>query len=284
MGMTALRVNGAELAYAEFGTGDTIVVSAQQEFAPGGFLEQLAAPPTNYHVFAIRLRRLSKADEDPGEDRTPRWYARWSNDVYAAVQTLGLSDFIYTGVSHGGVIGWHLAVEHPGLMKGLVAIVGVPPLRSRRDGVLSGRASQMAARNSPATLRANMERLFGPTTDPARLARREGIIDSRIQRVLATPPEEAAVSLGIGFPDVDSDEELDAMLGQIQMPTLIIGGMHDPWVTPEALLRTARAVRGSKLVVFQDESHLLSTESPARVIEEFRIFVSNVAGQSSTTP
>jgi pimeloyl-ACP methyl ester carboxylesterase len=106
-------------------------------------------------------------------------------------------------------------------------------------------------------------------------------------RVLATPPEEAAVSLGIGFPDVDSDEELEAMLHQIHIPTLIIGGMHDPWVTPEALLRTARAVPGSKLVVFEDESHLLSTESPAKVIEEFKIFVSNVAvaGQpSSTTP
>ena len=114
MGMTALRVNGAELAYTEFGTGDTVVVSAQQEFTRGGFLEQLAARPTNYHVFAIRLRNLNKADEGLGEDRSPRWYARWSNDVFAATQALGLSDFIYTGVSHGGVIGWHLAVEHPG--------------------------------------------------------------------------------------------------------------------------------------------------------------------------
>ena len=76
----------------------------------------------------------------------------------------------------------------------------------------------MAARNSPATLRANMEQLFGPTTDPARLARREEIIESRIQRVLATPPEEAAVSLGIGFPDVESDEELEAMLSQSSYP------------------------------------------------------------------
>jgi pimeloyl-ACP methyl ester carboxylesterase len=283
MNMTALRVNGAELAYAEFGTGDTIVVSAQQEFALGGFLEQLAAPPTNYHVFAIRLRRLSKTDEGPGEDRTPRWYQRWSNDVYAATQALGLSDFMYTGVSHGGVIGWHLAVEHPGLLKGLVAIVGVPPFRSRRDGLLSGRASQMAARSSPETLRANMEQLFGPTTDPARLARREAIIESRIQRILATPPEEAAVRLGIGFPDVDSDEELEEMLGQIHIPTLIIGGMYDPWVTPEALLRTARAVPGSKLVVYQDESHLLSTESPAKVIDEFRLFVANLVEQPRNT-
>jgi pimeloyl-ACP methyl ester carboxylesterase len=138
MSMTALRVNGAELAYAEFGKADTIVVSAQQEFAPGGFLEQLAAPPINYHVFAIRLRRLSKADE--GRDARPHSY-----------------------------------------------------------------------------------------------------------------------------------------------PDLIIGGMYDPWVTPAALLRTARAVLGSKLVVYQDESHLLNTESSAKVIDEFKLFAANLAEQSRNT-
>src|SRR5919199_4873081 len=102
--MPPLTVNGAELAYEEFGSGPVVVVSAQQEFAPGGFLEQLAGPPTNYHVFAIRLRRLRKEDEQPGEDANPRWYPRWANDVYAAIQALGLREFVYTGVSHGGVI------------------------------------------------------------------------------------------------------------------------------------------------------------------------------------
>ncbi|MCA1646075.1 MAG: alpha/beta hydrolase [Chloroflexi bacterium] len=250
---------------------------------PGGFLEQLAAPPTNYHVFAIRLRPLSKADERQGEDLTPRWYPRWADDVFAATQVLGLSDFIYTGVSHGGVIGWHLAVERPGLLKGLVAIVGVPPLRASRTTARSGRASQMAARNDVVSLRANMARLFGPSTDPARLERRESIIQSRIERVLATPPEEVAVNLGIGFPDIETDAELDDVLRQIHAPTLVIGGMHDPWVTPEDLLRTARAVTGSKLVIFEDESHLLALESPVKVIDEFKIFVANLVGQRCAT-
>ena len=84
--MPQLRINGAELSYQEFGSGPTLVLSAQQEFAPGGCVEQLAAPPTSYHVVAITLRRLRKADEGPDEDRNPRWYARWSEDVYAATQ------------------------------------------------------------------------------------------------------------------------------------------------------------------------------------------------------
>lgn len=274
--MRPLSVNGAELAVTEYGSGPDVVVSAQQEFTPGGYLELLAQPPTNCHVFAIRLRQLRKQDELPGEDQNPRWYARWSDDVYRATRMLGLRDFVYTGVSHGGVIGWQLAVEHPDLLRGLVSIVGVPPPRSRRGGALSGRASQMAARQDAVSLRANVEKLFGPTRDPERLGRREALIQERIERVLRTTPDEATVKLGVGFPDVDTDEELRKLLGQVSVPALIIGGMHDPWVTPENLLDTARTVPGAKLVIFEDESHLVALESPAKIVEEFRLFLDRI--------
>jgi pimeloyl-ACP methyl ester carboxylesterase len=271
-----LSVDGAELAVTEYGSGPKVIVSAQQGFTPGGYLEALAQPPIDCHVFAIRLRPLRKQDESPGEDENPRWYARWSNDVYRVTQMLGLRDFVYTGVSHGGVIGWHLAIEHPELLRGLVSIVGVPPPRSRRGGTLSGRASQMGARQDVVALRANVEKLFGPTRDAERLARREVLIQERIERILRTPPDEATVKLGIGFPDVATDEELGALLGQVGLPSLIIGGMHDPWVTPENLLATARSVPGSKLVIFEDESHLIALESHAKIVEEFKLFLDRI--------
>ena len=267
--MPELPVNGTVLHYDEFGAGSTVVVSAQQEFGTPNFLEHL----DDAHVYAIRLRRLSKTDEEPGEDLEPRWYARWAADVFAATQALGLTDFVYTGVSHGAVIGWHLAVEHPGLLRSLAAIVGVPPPRSRSSSGPSGRASQIAARQDPVALRNNVERLFGPTTDPARRARQQRMIDERVRRVLATPLEEAAVNLGIGFPDVKTDDELARLLAGIHIPTLIIGGMHDPWVIPDRLIWTARRVRDCKLVIYGDESHLLATESPARVADDISLFI-----------
>src|SRR5579872_756098 len=95
--MPSLSVNDAELAYTEYGSGPRLVVSAQQEFTPGGYLELLAQPPINCHVFAIRLRRLRKQDEAVGEEQTPRWYPRWADDVYRATQVLGLTHFVYTG-------------------------------------------------------------------------------------------------------------------------------------------------------------------------------------------
>lgn len=276
--MPTLHVNGVQLEYEELGAGPITIVSAQQEFYPGPdtLARLLPGPPTHYHVFAIHLRKLSKSDEGPGEDVRPRWYARWSADVAAAIRALGLQKPIYTGISHGGAIGWHLAVEHPDLLRALVAIVGVPPPRARRDGPPSGRASQMADRSDPARLRANAERLFGPTRDPLRLERRHSLIERIVQRAQSTPAEQAAVQLGIAFPDVDTDDELYALLGKVQIPTLLMGGLHDPWVRPEAMLRTAQAVPGSKLVLFEDESHMLATESPQKVLGEFKLFVDNL--------
>ena len=75
---------------------------------------------------------------------------------------------------------------------------------------------------------------------------------------------------------MQTDDDLRNLLGSVSIPTLIIGGMHDPWVTPEGLLSTARAVEGSKVVIFSDESHLLATESPHRVLDEFKLFVDSL--------
>ena len=99
------------------------------------------------------------------------------------------------------------------------------------------------------------------------------MIDERVRRVLATPAEHAAVNLGIGFPDVKTDDALAQLLAGVAIPTLIIGGMHDPWVTPDRLLWTAGKVRDCKLVIYGDESHLVATESPARVAEDINLFM-----------
>ena len=271
--MPLVEANGIRLDYEEFGAGPITVVTAQQEFGPENLARALAGPPTNYHVVAIQLRKLRREDEAPGEFSKPRWYARWSADVAAALSALGLERPIYTGISHGGVIGWHLAVEHPELLRALVAIVGVPPPRARREGPPSGRASQMANRTDVVALRATMERLFGPTSDPRRLARQRARIDRMVERVQSTPADEAAVQLGIGFPDVDGDDELYTLLGRIHLPTLLLGGVHDPWVRPEVMLHTVQAVPGAKLVLFEDESHMLAVESPEKVLREFKLFV-----------
>jgi pimeloyl-ACP methyl ester carboxylesterase len=136
----------------------------------------------------------------------------------------------------------------------------------------------MAEQTNPARLRANVERLFGPTGDPRRLERRSALINQMVERVITTPPTEAAVQLGIGFPDVETDQDLYALLGNVRIPTLLLGGMYDPWVLPEVMLRTAKSVPRAKLVLFQDESHMLAVESPEKVIGEFKLFVDNLEG------
>jgi pimeloyl-ACP methyl ester carboxylesterase len=65
--------------------------------------------------------------------------------VYQFCRALGLQRFVYTGSSHGGVIRWHLAVEHPEILEGIVAVAGVPHARGHE----SGRTTQLSARTEP---------------------------------------------------------------------------------------------------------------------------------------
>ena len=44
-------------------------------------------------------------------------------------------------------------------------------------------------------------------------------------------------------------------LGRLDMPALVIHGMLDPLVQPSGGLATARAVRGAKLVMYNDMAH-----------------------------
>ena len=66
----------------------------------------------------------------------------------------------------------------------------------------------------------------------------------------------------------------------MRVPAPMIGGLHDPWVTPDALLRATQVVSGSKLVVFEDVSHLIALESPSNVVDEIRVFVDRLPARS----
>ena len=100
-------------------------------------------------VLAIQLRRLNRVDEEPGEDRGPRWPA----GVFAATQALGLEQFVHAGVSRGA-------------------------------------------------LREHVARLFAPTTDPVRLARRQQLVEALFRTARAVPDGKRVlvVARAIGSP------------------------------------------------------------------------------------
>ena len=57
------------------------------------------------------------------------------------------------------------------------------------------------------------------------------------------------------FPKCKTEEELIEVLSTITVPTLAFGSTGDDISTPEMMIRSLRAVKGSKLVLFEGPNH-----------------------------
>ena len=275
--MPKVNFNGVELYYEEYGRGEETFVTSSMFGAESK--EPLSMFPAESHLYAVTLRGYGKSMHVKG-DLGSQWYPTWAEDIYCFSRELGLGKFIYVGVSHGAGVGWHLVLAHPEVIKGFVSIVGAP--HDRAGGSTSeARRRQIEAWGNRETMRAQMQAfaesfLVVPTTDKARLARREKIIPELVERFLSLSKEEFIISPGKPLPEAKTNEELVALLSQIKVPTLLLCGMWDQIIPAEMSLLAAKAVPGAKAVFFQDESHMLPQESPEKVADEIKLFVTQL--------
>ena len=258
--MPEISVNGARLHYDEYGAGDEIVISMQWAFVGKTWHQLLAHPPLNAHVYTV-VAREHPPSEETGVALGANSYPTFAEDVYGFARAMGIGRFVYTGVSHGGGIGWHLAVAHPEVLKGFVSIVGVPHDRSWPRA-----ERRTAQRDAEAALRS-----FGiaETSDPERLAAREQLRE----RIRHPDPSARPIDHGFPFPDAKTNEDLAARLAAVRVPTLILQGALDGVSGPGQALLAATAVPRAKTVIWQDYGHLVASEKPRLVIEEFKLFL-----------
>lgn len=276
--MPSCDVGGAEVWYDEFGDDDrTPILSSAMNFEAGGYPQILATEPLSRRVVQIQARgygRSSRVAERPEDG----WLAMWADDVCRVADALGIPTFYYTGVSHGAGIGWYIAHRHPERLAGLISVVGTPHDREGGTESSRGRAIVQANRHDPAVIREQFEILAGWTDDPVRLAGRERMYARVIERIGAQDELEGAINQGKPFPWATTDEELAAVLREIDVPTLILAGMRDGVISPESSLRGVVNVRGAKAVFWEDEGHMIAGESPARLAREVGLWLSEREG------
>ena len=70
------------------------------------------------------------------------------------------------------------------------------------------------------------------------------------------PAQSAVLNPRKPFAKVQTEEELAQVLGRITVPTIMMGGTEDNISSPELMLRTLRALKGSKLVLHQGVDHV----------------------------
>jgi pimeloyl-ACP methyl ester carboxylesterase len=258
-----LRLDDVELYYEEYGTGANVVLSAQMELAQGESYQRLLGQ-AGFTVYYLQLRGFGKS-EHVNESPAAGWYPTWAEDVYQFARARGVDRFIYTGVSHGAGVGWHLALAHPESLRAFVSVVGGPHDRTlpRTRGI------GVDGANPPPMFEV-------PTIDPERLRRREERTRSSRDRWQRLSAEERAISPGRLFPELATNADVGQALSQVTVPTLLLYAAQDDIIPPAMALLAATAVPGAKLVLYQDHSHSLASEAPQRLVDEVVLFMNEV--------
>lgn len=260
--MPILNLNHVSLYYEEFGRGDRYLIQAQQFVNSHIYYTKDLADRCGFHAFIIRIRGYapsSMVTEDLGAD----WYDVWAQDVVDFADAMGIEKFFYTGHSHGAGIGWHLCMNHPDRLRGFFASGSGPHLK---DGKPTGsaRMDTINAAKSRETWVPYAEKqasycakAFVPLeSDPVIGGEAKKAVEQTVEFWTNMPAQSAVLNPRKPFAKVQTEEELAQVLGRITVPTIMMGGTEDNISSPELMLRTLRALKGSKLVLHQGVDHV----------------------------
>ena len=260
--MPILNLNHVSLYYEEFGRGDRYLIQAQQFVNSHIYYTKDLADRCGFHAFIIRIRGYapsSMVTEDLGDD----WYDVWAQDVVDFADAMGIEKFFYTGHSHGAGIGWHLCMNHPDRLRGFFASGSGPHLK---DGKPTGsaRMDTINAAKSRETWVPYAEKqasycakAFVPLeSDPVIGGEAKKAVEQTVEFWTNMPAQSAVLNPRKPFAKVQTEEELAQVLGRVTVPTIMMDGTEDNISSPELMLRTLRALKGSKLVLHQGVDHV----------------------------
>ena len=280
--------NGAQLNFAEAGTGEAIVFLHGFPECWHRWGPQLSEFGRDHRVLAPDTRGINLSFKPPD---VAAYHARHlADDIVKFIEALCPGPVILVGHDWGGVIAWLVAMRSPDLMTKLVIINAPLPATFARE--LAHNPAQRAASQYMNALRdpgseqrilatdfRGFERALtgmGPAADwykPELAARyreawrRPGALTAALNYYRATPLRPA-------LPGEDWTPRIpprEAML--VRVPTLVIWGMQDNSVLPGCLDGLADYVEQLTVIRMPEGSHWVSAEQPDRVNAAIREFI-----------
>ncbi|MEU7003082.1 alpha/beta hydrolase [Nonomuraea sp. NPDC046570] len=190
-------------------------------------------------------------------------YAQLIRQEFGGVRLVGLST--------GGMIAQHLALDHPALVERLVLVVAGARLSPR------GRAICLRWRELAASGR--WRRLHGELAAAAV----DGAFAQSMAKVLLSlfgePPTPVEAVDFVTTVDAVLRQDTRARLAGLAMPVLIVGGEQDAFFPASALRETAAPIPGVRLSVYEGVGHGLPKQRAARMTAEIRAFLSEAEAE-----
>jgi pimeloyl-ACP methyl ester carboxylesterase len=267
--MASIEANGITIEYDVQGEGEPLLLvmglGAQLIHWPSDFVDLLLAE--GFQVIRFDNRDIGLSTEfdwvPPSRSRSaaallarrrPKagyLIADMAADAAGLLGALGVGPAHVVGASMGGMIAQTMAIEHPGAVRSLTSIMS--NTGNNRHGLPHRRVLIKLSRLGAPTIEDAEESsltvfrlVAGPTADEElfRQLTRAGL--ERSFRPMGVLRQAAAI---VASPDRTPG------LRRIHVPSLVIHGLADPLVRPSGGIATARAIPGSRLLMFPEMGH-----------------------------
>ncbi len=276
--MAAVQANGITIEYDERGDGIPLLMvmglGAQLTDWPPALLDELAT--RGFRVITFDNRDSGLSTEMQGVPPTVRQLARsfvfrrdvpaeyrlsdMAADACGLLDALGIGEAHVVGASMGGMIAQTMAIEHGQRVRSMTSIMSTTG--NRRVGQPAPAVIRRWLRRPPPSPNNAVEvavetfrHICGPTFDETEFRALAEASVARSYRPAGTARQLAAVAA--------SGDRTDA-LRRVNVPTLVVHGLVDPLVRPSGGIATAKAIAGSRLLMFNDMGHDLPS---TRVVE-----------------
>jgi len=267
--MAFAQLSKVRLEYFQHGEGPerVVLVHGFQASAAIWRLMQEALPADRYTSIAINNRGAGGSEAPPREaDFSVQIFA---SDAFELLDQLGWRDFTLVGHSLGGATVAQFAVDHPGLLKGLVLLdpadpdgrslpQGGPSLDELIEGRMAARRAQQARGGA------------GDGIDAAALAD----TSSEVMRAVATDMRNAPEQRLRGSMRSMFELRIGERVKTLPMPVLLAGGDADELIPVSAMLATwAKFPAGTGLHFWHGVGHSPNLDTPNEVAALLRRFI-----------
>jgi 3-oxoadipate enol-lactonase len=232
----------------------------------GDPLVLLHAFPLNGRMFEPQMKAFSGgrrvvAPDLPGFGRSPRTPAQPDVHYYAEglrglLDRLHFGRVILGGVSMGGYVAFECMRLFPERISALVLANTRPePDPEEMREIRNHMAHSVAREGVEVLVELQMERLLAPDS-----LQDVELVENVRAMILENSPDGAVAALGAMRERPDSRP----LLGEISVPTLVIGGEEDGISSPEVMGAMAAEIPGASHVTIPHTGHLSNLEAPEK--------------------
>lgn len=269
MTQRVVSADGTALAVWEAGdpAGRPILLLHGYSQAALCFAAQAAAPAlARYRLVMPDLRGHGASDKPPAHEAYAE-QSRWSGDVAAVIDALGLDRPVLGGWSHGGRIVCQYLADH-----GDAALSGVVFIAARLV-------------MNPATLKPAARERITAMGDPDLAVSLQATIDF-VKMCVAKPSPEEVLLRFVAFnmltpPQVRRDMHghplaTEAAFARLTVPTLLVHGADDAVIAAEDSAWAHEALPGSTLALLPGVGHAPFAEDPERFNADLAAFMATL--------